>query len=141
MKNWKLILGMFVIFFLGVVTGVLGVRIVAKTAMSRIVDGGPEAVNRLVMRRLTWSLKLTAEQQEKISAIVRDTQKNLGDIRREAQPKVAWELGTAAMKIRAFLDEEQARKFDKKVAEGRERLERFEKTRGDGELKAVVPAP
>jgi hypothetical protein len=138
MKNWKLILGLFLVFFLGVITGVLGVHLISMRAIDRLAKGGPEAVNRLVMRRLSWDLRLDAAQREQVAAIVHKAQRELGEIRRDNQPRVGRVLFRAAREIRGVLNEDQAKKFDQRIREGREKLEQFE-SRGFGEETLVLP--
>jgi hypothetical protein len=138
MKTWKLVVTLLLVYFLGVFSGVLGVRLCAKYTIKKVVEGGPESVNKMIVRRLAWDLRLTDEQEAEVAKIVREAQRDLSDVRKESKPRVERQLGAAAFKIRRLLDEEQRKKFDKRISEGREKLEQFEKSRV-AEETAVLP--
>jgi len=113
MKKWKIILGITGIFLLGMVAGgLLTIRIERKLAAK-----GPDAWARLVMRRLSWELKLDAPQREQLQGIVRDAQQEMQAVHDQTQPQIRAVLERAKDKTRAMLRAEQQPKFDKLIAD------------------------
>lgn len=126
MKNWKPILGILLVFALGILTGLFIAGAIARHGVDRISAEGPHFIGQLVVRRMTGNLDLTPDQKTKIQTIIGQTRTEISAIRLEAAPKVRQSLETAYKEIRAILTPEQAEKFDKNVERGRERWKRFQ---------------
>jgi len=72
MKTLKRILGVLVIFLLGVFIGAALANAGLTKKLRRAVMGGPEAVMEVVVSRLDQELKLDDEQRRKVQSIMDD---------------------------------------------------------------------
>ena len=119
MKNWKPIVGACAIFLLGMIAGGL---ITAKAIQMRIrnaIRGGPDALEALVVDRMSSVLGLDATQKDKLRMIARDSHGQLKKLRQQVDPQAQEVLTKTEIEIRAILTPEQKEKFDKLVAERR----------------------
>lgn len=113
MSRTKAIIGVCLVFFLGVITGVaLTARFVQKQ-VHRLVEGGPEALNAMIIRRLDHKLQLDGQQRRQLQDIVENATVQIRDARKEIQPKLISIRADAAAKVRAILKPDQQQKFDK----------------------------
>lgn len=87
----------------------------------------PEKFHQRIMERFTSKLKLTSDQQQKMSEILESTRSRMDALRQEAFPKFRQIRESSKAEIRALLTPEQQIKFDAMAAE---REARFEKRRG-----------
>jgi hypothetical protein len=124
MKKWKIWLGVLVVFLSGVVIGVLGTGVVLKHAMHGIVSGDPQAVERMVMRRLTRQLDLTSEQQPEVARIVRGVQGELAKLHERTRPDIERIMEEGLANLSAALSPEQQKKARVLYDKSRERWER-----------------
>lgn len=126
MKNWKAITGICLVFLLGMVAGgLVTVRVITRR-VERIAQGGPQAVNELIVKRLTRRLDLDASQSGKLMDIVVETRGELKTVRTQVAPQVDDILTGAEKKVRAILKPEQEGKFDQVVEDNKTRMARFE---------------
>ena len=121
MKRLRGFLGVFLIFFFGVIVGVALTGGTIWKEMHDLIEGGPDAVVAKFSDRLNKELKLDDAQKQMLAQIVTETRIKLRTIRSEAQPQVATALTDAEQKVRAILNRDQQKKFDQIVARGRER--------------------
>ncbi len=119
MKNGKAILILVGVFLLGVLAGVLGTAKFVQVQMRHFMQGGPEAVGQIIVRRIGHELRLDAPQREKVQAIVTNAAGEIRAARRQIQPQINQTFEKSAAEIRAVLTPGQAQKFDKIVTEGR----------------------
>jgi len=129
MKNWKAIAGVCLVFLLGGVAGALLTRLVIVNRIQRIVVGGPQAVNQLVVRRLTKRLDLDSGQRDQLMDIIVATRKEIRTARTQITPQLKTIMTDGESKVRAMLKPDQQKKFDEVIENNKERLARFE---GDG---------
>lgn len=118
LKGW---LGVFLIFFFGVIVGVAITGGVIHKKVIELIEGGPDKFVEVIVKRLKDDLKLDDSQQEMLQQIAIDTRIKLRAIRQRTDPEVAQTLADAEVKVRGILNPEQAAKFDKIVERGRER--------------------
>jgi|SRR5579862_831754 len=119
MKNWKAILGVIAIFILG---GLAGSITTIGLVRHRLVSGhGPQMMADLIVRRLSWELRLDRDQRAQLRTIVTEGQEELRAIRKQIQPQVEEQLTRAEGKVRAILRPDQQEKFDKLIAERKAR--------------------
>ncbi len=136
MKKFKGCLGVFLIFFFGVLFGMVIAYAGLGKKVREIVEGGPDAVVEVVVKHLKKELKLDADQQHKLQEIVVDTRIKLRQIRAQTQPRVQQTLGEAEQRVRAILYPDQVKKFEQIVKEGREKW----KDKGQGVAGAALGA-
>lgn len=120
MKRLKGCLGVFLIFFFGVVVGVAVTAGVIHQKVREVVEGGPDTVVAVIVQRLKDELKLDSAQQELLQHIANDTRIKLRSIRQQTQPQVLEALAEAEQKVRGILNPEQVPKFEEIVRRGRE---------------------
>ena len=113
MKRLRGFLGVFLIFFFGVVVGVALTGGTIWKEMHDVIEGGPDAVVGKISDRLGKELKLDDAQKQMLAQIVTDTRVKLRVLRAEKQPQVSEAIVEAEQKIRATLNAEQQKKFDR----------------------------
>ena len=126
MKNWKAITGVCLVFILGVLAGGLITYHVITKRIQRIVFGGPQVVNELIVRRLTRRLDLDASQSSQLMDIIVETRNEIKPLRAQIAPQVKDILTDTEKKVRAMLKPEQEKKFDDVLSANKERLARFQ---------------
>ena len=115
MKNWKAILGVIVIFVLG---GLAGSITTIGLVRHRLVHGhGSQMIQDLIVRRLSWDLRLDRDQREQLRVIVAQGHEDMKVIRKQIQPQVEDLLTRSEAKLRVLLRPDQQEKFDKLIAE------------------------
>ncbi len=112
MKRLRGFLGVFLIFFFGVIVGVALTGGTIWKEMHDVIEGGPDAVVGKISDRLGKELKLDEAQKQMLAQIVTETRVKLRVIRAEKQPQVTEAVAEAERKIRATLTAEQQGKFD-----------------------------
>ncbi len=120
MKTFKRVLGVLLIFFLGVFVGAVIASAGAAKKLRNTVMGGPEAVMEVIVKRLDQELKLDPEQKRTAQGIMDDARIKLRQSREKIQPEVEQTLLEAESRTRAILYPKQIPKFDQLVTKGRE---------------------
>ena len=123
MKRLRGILGVFLIFFFGVIFGVAVTGGTIWKEMRDVIEGGPDAVVAKIADRLGKELKLDDAQKKMLDHIAIETRIELRGIRAEAQPRVRETVSAAEGKVRAVLGPEQQKKFDQIIGKSREKWE------------------
>ncbi len=139
MKKLKGCLGVFLIFFFGVIVGVAVTAGVIHEQVQAVIEGGPDKVVDVVVERLKKELKLDGSQQLRLQQIVADTRIRLRQINEQTQPQMHAALAEAEGKVRGILYAAQVKKFDTIVRQGREKWKA-----GDGTpepMQTAEPAP
>jgi Spy/CpxP family protein refolding chaperone len=111
MKKWHIILGVALIFLAGMIAGAGAARLIVKSRIEKAIDGGPDAIRELVMRRLTRELKLTAEQRPKIEEAIKDTQARMTRLRAVYQPEFETVIVDGIARMEPALTPEQQEKL------------------------------
>jgi hypothetical protein len=111
MKTFKLILLLSLVFFAGVVIGVVGTR----AAIRRVVQQAllhPEKVQADIERRMTRQLRLDNSQQAKLHEILSGSHAQFDDLRGKYVPQVVSILNQANGQITAMLTPDQQARFE-----------------------------
>jgi len=119
MKNWKVVLGILLVFLLGCLAGALVVHIVYKQKIEQVARGGPQAFGDIIASRLNRELRLDSAQKEQVRAIVRDAVSEAVAVRKRFRPQMDQIREGAEQKLRALLRDEQREKFDRILARQR----------------------
>jgi hypothetical protein len=114
MKNWKAFVGALLVFVLGMAAGSFGTLGVIR---HRMKTRGPQVVADMIVRRLSFQLRLDAEQRAQLRTIVNDGQQEMKVARQQIQPQIEDILTRAEAKVRVMLRPGQVEKFDKIVAD------------------------
>ena len=121
MKRLRGFLGVFLIFFFGVIVGASMTSGAIWKEIHDLIEGGPDAVVAKFSDKLNKELKLDDAQKQMLAQVVTETRIKLRTIRAEAQPQVATTLTDAEQKLRAILNPDQRKKFEQIIAKGREK--------------------
>lgn len=121
MKNWKAILGVVVIFGLGMTAGAFLTGAVAAKRLQRVLHGQTAFTAEEITRRLSRKLHLDANQRDQMLPLVQAAQTQITEARTQCQPKVLAALDDFDAKARVVLRPDQAEKFDKLVADRKAR--------------------
>ncbi len=121
MKSWKAILGLVLVFGLGMLAGGLVTGAVVARRLHRAAQQGslftPGEITRFMGRRL----RLDAGQRAQVEVIDARTQAEIRAVRQQAHPQVEAALDQAVADIRPLLRPAQQERFDRLVAIGRRR--------------------
>ena len=121
MKRLRGFVGVFLIFFFGLIVGVALTGGTIWKEMHDVIEGGPDAVVAKISDRLKKELKLDDSQQQMLAQIATETRIKLRVLRAEKQPQVTETILDAEQKLRAILNAEQQKKFDEMAARMREK--------------------
>jgi hypothetical protein len=121
MKKWRLILGVVLVFILGVLVGSVGTQLYSKQWVERFWRD-PAGRRALFLQRLTKELGLTGEQQREIKVIIGEVDKKLEALHRERRAEVRKILDESFSRMRAKLDSDQQQKLDELRAKREARL-------------------
>lgn len=116
MKNWKVILGVVLVFVLGAGAGALVTHRVYQKRLQTFLRGGP-AATEMIVRRMSVELDLRPERRRQLAEIIRDTQRQLREARQQPDPQFRTILRDMEQRIRNILTPEQQTKFDALMAE------------------------
>ena len=123
MKRLRGFVGVFLIFFFGLIVGVALTGGTIWKEMHDVIEGGPDAVVAKISDRLKKELKLDDSQQQMLAQIGTETRIKLRVLRAEKQPQVTETILDAEQKLRAILNAEQQKKFGEIAAKMREKWE------------------
>ena len=112
MKHWKSILLLALVFFTGIVLGVVGTRAVTRH-FARMAIAHPERMQFFIERNLGRRLHLDADQQAQLHDILTDTRGQMKTVREEFRPKVEEIFTNTDTKIEAMLTPEQQARYEK----------------------------
>ena len=115
MKRLRGCLGVFLIFFFGIIVGVALTNGAIWKEIHDLIEGGPDVVVAKISDRLDKELKLDDAQKRMLEEIVTEARIKLRVARADAQPKVEEALAEAQKRTRAILTSGQQRKFDEIV--------------------------
>jgi len=119
MKPWKTILGICLVFVLGMLAGGLLAARIVDHRIRAFMQRGPDAVVELIETRLHRELHLDTTQRTDVDNAIQQARIHLKEVRHEVQPRVDQAFLQAESDIRAKLRSDQAEKFDKIIARTR----------------------
>ena len=106
--DWK---QMIVVLIFGIVLGVLGTLRCMPFGFHG-AWGNPEKFHQHMMAEFTSKLKLTSDQQQKVSAVLDESRVKISALREEVHPKFEAIRNVSKAEIRKLLTSEQQEKFD-----------------------------
>ena len=119
MKTWKAILGVVLVFLIGVAIGVMLTAKFVELRVRDAIDSGPEEMVQMIERRLTQKLDLTREQRAALRPILGKAQARIRITRQKTDPEIRDILEETRTEVRATLTSEQVRTYDALVGEAR----------------------
>jgi hypothetical protein len=139
MKRFKGCLGVFLIFFLGVVVGAILASGAIYAKVWELIEGGPDKVAEFTIKRLNDELKLDDVQRREFERIADRTRLRLRAVRYNHQSEVEKALDEGDRELRAILNPKQQAKFTELMKRFRDRW-RIEAT-DIAPPAAATPAP
>lgn len=112
MKIWKSVLLLVLVFAAGMAVGIVSTQVFVRRVVQAAI-AHPDGVQMMMERNLTRRLYLDFDQQTKLHAILADTRRQLGELRRQYQPQANVILRGADQKIAALLTPEQQAHYEK----------------------------
>jgi Spy/CpxP family protein refolding chaperone len=128
MKNLKSILLLALVFFAGVVIGVVATRSVVRHVVREAILH-PEKAQAVIERSLTRKLRLDNGQQVKLHQILSDAHGQLKDLRQQYRPQLVEIFSNANGQIIALLTPEQQARFEKLKLENHPLLQALQQSR------------
>lgn len=143
MKRFKGCLGVFLIFFLGVVFGALLASGAIYAKVWALIEAGPETVTEFTLQRLRDELKLDTVQKREFQRIADRTRLKLRALRYRAQPELDQIVNAADDELRAILNPKQQKKLDEVMNRARDRwrAEGVEPPKDATPEKTGLPSP
>ena len=112
-KKSKVVLGTLLVLALGVFAGAFGANIYFKHRIEQFFSkSDPPPVVHLFMKRLSNKLDLTDTQRREIEEIVRQSHRELREVRSKFRPEIEAIMNSAFADIEEKLDEEQQQKLN-----------------------------
>jgi Spy/CpxP family protein refolding chaperone len=128
MKNTKAIIGILLIFVLGIACGALLMHMSCESRMNAFVSGKPGMREEVLLKRLSQKLDLDEQQRVAVREIIRGTQAEMKQIRQQFKPQIMQTLEKSRAEVRKILRPDQQKKYDQYLAERKARwAERGEK--------------
>jgi len=129
MKKWKAIVSIILVFLLGSLAGALVTHKIYQHKMESFIKGDPNAMRELIVQRLNHKLHLDTSQLYQLRAIVKETHDEIRDVRKQFRPQIEEILARSQNKVRAILHPDQLEKYEKIIAERKQKREREENTK------------
>ena len=122
MKRSKPIIGVVLVFILGILCGSLAMHLLYKCRFETVFSSGTYSREEGIVRRFDRKLNLDDRQEEQVRAIVHEAQQEIKTVRRRIRPETEAIIEKAQAKIRAILTPEQDKKFEQMIAARKEKL-------------------
>jgi hypothetical protein len=121
MKNAKAIIGVVLIFVLGIASGALVMHMSCKSRMESFVSGKPGMREEVLLNRLDKKLDLDEQQRVAVRQIIRGTKAEMKEIRKQYRPQIVKALEKSRAEVRKLLRPDQQIKYDQYIAERKAR--------------------
>jgi hypothetical protein len=112
MKKLRGCLGVFLIFFLGVVVGAILTHGSIYSKVWGLIESGPDKVAEFTLQRMNDELKLDTVQKREFERIADRTRLRLRAIRYKNQPETDAVIEESSTEVRAILTPKQQKRFD-----------------------------
>jgi Spy/CpxP family protein refolding chaperone len=122
MKRSRPIIGVVLVFILGILCGSLATHVLYKCRFESILSDSAISREAGIVRRLDRKLDLDDRQEKQVRAIVHDAQEEIKSARSRIRPQTEAIIEKAQAKIRAILTPEQGNKFEQMIAARKEKL-------------------
>lgn len=145
MRRWKIWTGLFLLFFAGVVSGIIGTILITLLNVNAVLARGPENIPALLERHLTRRLSLNIEQKKQIAPLIKEAHAKLVALQILISPQLVRVIDSYAGQVRTHLNHKQQEDFDawlksaKKFGELREQYHK--KLRDSGYYEQIGGVP
>ena len=121
MKSSKAIIGVILVFILGILCGILATHLMYKYRFESILSGRAQNREEFIVKKLNRRLNLDSRQEEQIRTIIHGTHEEMKALRNSFRPQTEAIIERSQAKIREILTPEQRKKYEQLIAERRER--------------------
>jgi len=111
MKRWKLIVGVALIFFSGVLVGSVGTRVYHRQWSERFWKH-PSERKAVFLQKLTKELRLTEEQQKEFEVIIEEVDRKVASLIRDRRAAVREVLDGGFSRMKEKLNPDQQKKLE-----------------------------
>lgn len=122
MKKSRPIIGVVLVFFLGILCGSLATHLLYNYRFESILSSRSHAREEVIVSRLDSKLALDDRQEEQVRATVHETHEEINAARSQIRSQTEAIIEKAQVKIRSILTPEQVTKFDQMIAAHKEKL-------------------
>ena len=112
------------LFLSGIAVGALGMHLYYWRQLASRGGGGPAGPPMVLSGWMERELELSQEQRDEVRAILTDSMRRGGEMRRELRPRVEELMRETSDRIAAVLSEEQRRRFEELRERQSHRFER-----------------
>ncbi|MEI8355519.1 MAG: hypothetical protein WCG31_05440 [Deltaproteobacteria bacterium] len=117
MKDVKAVLGILLIFLLGIACGAVATHISCKSRMEKFVSGKPGMREEILLKRLSERLELDGRQRAAIQTVIGRTEAEMKEIKKQFRPQMKTVLENGRLEVRKILRPDQQKKYDQFMAE------------------------
>ncbi|GFE62239.1 hypothetical protein [Geobacter sp. AOG2] len=121
MKNFKAIAGILLVFFLGAAGGALATYMIYQARLEHFISGGHKMREDVIVERLTRELNLDSLQKGQVKAITHEAHEGIVRLKNQIHPQIEALLTASQERIKAVLRPDQREKFDRIIAERKQR--------------------
>jgi len=122
LQKSRAIFGVVFVFALGILCGVLVTCVLYNYRIESIIAGRAQNREEAIVSRLDRKLNLDKGQKEQVRAIVHETHEGIHALRATLRPETEALLEKGQARINAILTPEQRVRYEKIIAERKERL-------------------
>jgi hypothetical protein len=119
MNKLKIGIGIVIVFVLGILTGVLGTRIIVEQRLEKFAKGGPPAVR--VLEKYSSRLDLNESQKKEIEKIILQTSEKLRKHRKKFRPEFEKIMNENFAMMKEHLNNDQKEELEKMIQEMKRR--------------------
>ncbi len=131
MNKIKICVGILIVFVLGLLTGMLGTRVIVQQRIEKFAKGGPPAVR--ILEKYSDRLDLNESQEKEFEKIILQTRAKLRKHRQKYRPEFEKIMDENFVMMKKYLNNEQNEELEKMVQEMKRRGYRkpFRRSRKD----------
>lgn len=113
MTKTRLWAGITLVFLSGLIIGAVGTGLYIRKTITGVLNEGPPAVKKIIVKRLDKELDLTSNQKPEIEKIVSEAQSRLLTLRLQHQPEIEEIIESGISQMKTKLSKEQQLRLDK----------------------------
>jgi Spy/CpxP family protein refolding chaperone len=127
MKSVRPVYCIVIVFLLGLLGGALSTHFYYKCRSDHGRGLHGQQREEFLVNRLDRELSFTPTQKEQVKVIVRETMQEIRQVRRQFRPQMEAIIEKSQQKVDVLLTPEQRKKFEKIIAERKERARNWDR--------------
>ena len=140
-SHWKAVCGVILVFILGCISGWIGASVVHYRQTTLFLQGGPEAVAKLLESRMTRNLNLDDNQKQQVHQYFLQNLEQRKEVQAGIQPQLQMLNRETFQQINAVLRPEQRTLFRQNIALFRQRTGKNPLNTNPALDSMSIPAP